>query len=193
MALTNGDALVRTFRQYEYVRYAWSGNSPDTGWDCSGAINWVCGFKYKLLIPGFGAGQYGPGSGHGPVVQDWIQWTGVTKGVFGPVKPAAGDLIAWGPNVHMGMAINGSRFVSAANPSAGTIEADIGSFFTWAPYVLRLLQVRTGASLPSLPGAPGPGRDDYSHKVHNSASNVRAASVDAMRFGIGMYHVRTGR
>lgn len=193
MAFTNGAALVNTFRQYEYVQYAWGGNSPDTGWDCSGAVNWVCGFKYKLLIPGFGAGQYGPGSRHGPVVQDWIQWTGVTKGVFGPVRPSPGDLIAWGPNVHMGMAIDQNRFVSAANPNAGTIEANIGGFFTWAPYVLRLLQVRTGASLPSIGTAPAPGRDDYSPTIIRTSQQLRGCATDTMRAAHAIGLIRIGR
>lgn len=50
-----------------------------------------------------------------------------------------------------------------------------------------------GAALGMVPPPPGPGRDDYSPTIHHSATQVRAAAVDAMRFGIGMYHVRTGR
>lgn len=154
MPAITGNDLVHTFRGYEYVPYLWGGSLPWTGWDCSGACNYVTGVIYHLAIPGYGPNGWGPFQGHGPVVADWIQWAGVTKGVFGPVTPAPGDLIAWGPNAHIGMAIDGTRFVSAANPTDGTIEADIGSFFNYAPYVLRILQVQIGATVPA--GVPIP-------------------------------------
>ena len=154
MATVTGDDLVHTENQYRWVAYVWAGSNPQTGWDCSGMQNWIIGGIYHLLIPGFGAGQFTTFSGHGPVVADWIQSSLVTKGVFGPVTPLPGDLVAWGPNAHMGMAISSTRFLSAANPLDGTIEADISGFFNFAPYVLRLLQVRTGATVPA--GVPLP-------------------------------------
>ena len=190
MAETTGTSLVNSFRQLEHVRYLWGGSDPISGWDCSGAVNWVCGFIYKLAIPGFGPGQFRVGSGHGPVVADWIQWSGVTRGSFGPVQPRAGDLIAWAPNVHMGMAINSTRFVSAANPNQGTIEADIGSFFNYAPFVLRLLQVRIGASLPSIPAAPGPGRDDYSPTIVGTSRHLGAAGQSAYKSAVAIRELR---
>ena len=188
MAVITGNMLVDKFRQYEYVRYTWGGASPDTGWDCSGACNYIIGWLFKLDIPGFGPGAWGPGAGHGPVVGDWIQWVGVTRGVFGPVVPAPGDLIAWGPNVHMGMAIDGTRFVSAANPNDGTIEANIGSFFTWAPFVLRLLQTRTGATTP--PGLPIPrlpaasSMTNWSGTISATAARANGAASNLSRFAL---------
>jgi cell wall-associated NlpC family hydrolase len=173
MPVITGNDLVFTFRHYENVPYKWGGSLPWTGWDCSGACNYVCGVIYHLAIPGYNAGGWGPFQGHGPVVADWISWIGVTRGVFGPVQPVPGDLIAWGPNVHMGMAIDATRFVSAANPSAGTIEADIGSFFNYAPYVLRLLQIRTGATVPQ--GVPLPQLPAAS-SMTSWAESVRAVS-----------------
>jgi cell wall-associated NlpC family hydrolase len=154
MPVVTGNDLVFTARKFEWVGYLWGGSNPNFGWDCSGYMNWIIGGIYHLAIPGFNAGAFGVNSGHGPVVADWIQWIGVTRGMFGPVTPLPGDLIAWGPNQHMGMAINGTRFVSAANPMQGTFEADIGSFFNWAPFVLRLLEIRTGATVPA--GVPIP-------------------------------------
>lgn len=148
MAPITGNDLVRTEEQYEWVAYLWGGSNPNTGWDCSGMQNWIIGGIYHLAIPGFAPGAFGVFSGHGPVVADWIQSSLVTRGTFGPVQPLPGDLIAWGPNQHMGMALNATRFVSAANPFRGTIEADIGSFFNYTPYVLRLLQVQIGATAP---------------------------------------------
>jgi cell wall-associated NlpC family hydrolase len=153
-ALPTGEQLVTTFRSYEYVPYEWGGYTPNTGWDCSGACNWITGAIYHLLIPGFLPGTFGYNSGHGPVVADWINFGGVTRGWFGAVQPLPGDLIAWGPNQHIGMAFSATRFVSAANPSAGTIEADIGSFFNYTPYVLRIRQVSLTGGTPI--GIPSP-------------------------------------
>lgn len=177
MATITGNMLADFMKSALGAPYVWGGSNPISGWDCSGAMNFDIGAHFHLAIPGFGPGQYNDTSGHGPVVGDWIQWVGVTKGVFGPVQPLPGDLIAWGPNVHMGMAVSNTRFISAANPSAGTIEADIGSFFTWAPFVLRLLQIRIGAQTVSTPNPPGPGRDDYSPTVRSTAQAIKSAGT----------------
>lgn len=175
MPVITGNDLVRTFQSYEYVPYLWGGWTPGTGWDCSGACNWIIGGIYHLALPGVGPYQFNQNYGHGPVVADWIQWVGVTRGDFPHVSPVPGDLIAWAPNSHMGMAINATRFVSAANPSQGTIEADIDGFFPFAPFVLRLIEVRVGASLPTIPNPPGPGADDYSPRISNTASQIAGA------------------
>lgn len=181
MPVITGNMLVDVFRQYEYVGYAWGGASPDTGWDCSGACNWIIGYKFHLAIPGFMPGTYGPGAGHGPVVADWIQWIGATRGGFPGVQPMPGDLIAWGPNAHMGMAINSQRFVSAANPSQGTIEADINGFFSYNPYVLRLLQIRIGATtpagLPLPPATPRGAMTDWSRAVQETAIHAARSAA----------------
>ena len=181
-----GNDLVNTFRSFEFVPYSWGGYTPNTGWDCSGACNWICGGIYHLAIPGFNPGSFGFNSGHGPVVADWIQWAGVTRGVFGPVIPAPGDLIAWGPNQHMGMAIDGTRMVSAENPTDGTKEADIGSFFSFAPFVLRLLQIRIGATVPagvptpSLPAASA--MTNWSGWISSAADRGNGAAANLSKF-----------
>lgn len=174
MAKITGADLVKTERLYEWVAYVWGGSNPQTGWDCSGMQNWIFGGIYHLAIPGFGPGQFGIFSGHGPVVADWIQWSGVTKGVWTEGRSAAGDIIAWGPNVHMGLAIDGKRFISAANPFSGTIEADIGSFFSYAPYVLGVLQVDIGATAPegTIGYTPPP-----ANSMHNWAGTIAASAV----------------
>lgn len=172
MSTVTGEDTVKTFQSFEWVAYLWGGASPGTGWDCSGAVNWIYGERYGLAIPGYGPGQWTSAQGHGPVVQDWIQWIGVARSAWAPGRSAAGDIVAWGPNVHMGIAINGTRFVSAANPTDGTIEADIGSFFPYAPYILRDLQIEIGAPLLSIPRPPGPGRDDYSPTILRTARHI---------------------
>jgi cell wall-associated NlpC family hydrolase len=190
MPNVTGNDLVTAFRGFEWVNYLWGGASPGTGWDCSGAINWVVGERFLLAIPGYSPGQWTSGQGHGPVVQDWAQWIGVTRGGFGQVTPEPGDLVAWLPNVHMGMAINGTRFVSAANPSLGTIEADIGSFFPFYPVVLRLLQIRTGAALATIPRPPGPGPDDYSPTIRRTAQQVASAGKSGYNAAVAIRNLR---
>lgn len=179
--LITGQMLIDKFLSFGDVPYAWGGASPVIGWDCSGACNNIAGYQFHLSIPGIDSGGFNPFFEHGPVVADWIQWSGVTRGNFPHTTPVPGDLIAWGPNVHMGMAINATQFRSAANPTDGTITADIDGFFNYAPYVLRLLQVRTGATLPDIPRPPGPGADDYSPTVRNTSSQINGAGLDAYR------------
>lgn len=179
--LITGSDLVNWLRSKEFVRYVWGGANPITGWDCSGCMNWVIGAQFHLAIPGYAPYGFNDMSGHGPVVQDWIDWIGVTRGVFPNVSPLPGDLIAWQPNVHIGMAFSPTQFVSAANPNQGTIEADIGSFFPWAPFVLRLVQIRAGATLPSIPAPPGPGNDDYSPRISRTAEQLAEAGRNAYR------------
>lgn len=186
--IPSGNQLVATFRSYEYVPYLWGGYTPNTGWDCSGACNWITGAIYHLLIPGFLPGTFGFNSGHGPVVADWINWGGVTRGMFGVVTPLPGDLIAWGPNQHMGMAFEANRFVSAANPSQGTIEADIDTFFNYTPYVLRLRQVSltggTTIGIPSPSPLPLNPLTSWAATIDAASARTNGAASNLSRFAL---------
>lgn len=186
MAVITGNDLVATERQYEWVAYVWGGSNPQTGWDCSGMQNWIFGGIYHLAIPGFNAHTFDTFSGHGPVVADWIQWIGVAKGMWAPGRSVAGDIIAWGPNQHMGLAIDGNRFVSAANPFQGTFEADIGSFFNYTPYILRNIQIQTGATAPlgtvgyTPPAAKS--MTNWAGTIGAAATHTRGAAANLSRF-----------
>lgn len=190
--IPSGNQLVATFRSFEWVSYVWGGSSPGTGWDCSGACNWVVAERWLLSIPGHVAGTWTSAQGHGPVVADWIAWGGVTLGMFGPVQPLPGDLIAWGPNQHMGMAIDNTRFVSAANPQQGTIEADIGTFFNWAPFVLRLRQVSlTGSTTLGIPQPtplPPDPMTNWAGSIRTAAGHGNSAAANLSRFASVIRH-----
>jgi|SRR5215469_7179827 len=153
--LASGSAIAKDAEQYVGRRYVWGGGSPVTGWDCSGFVNYVLCHDLKLNIPGFKGGTF-DGRSHGPNVAAWLAWSGVTRHAFtGPVtlpggptgtaggNPAAqpGDLVCWGPNEHMGIAISSSRMISAENPSLGTQESAIAGFFSALPVLLRLKEV----------------------------------------------------
>jgi cell wall-associated NlpC family hydrolase len=117
------------------VRYVWGGANPSHGWDCSGMVNWVCGHDLALAIPGLARGTQFDGSNHGPDVAQWIAWSGVAH-VAGPPQP--GDLVAWGPNGHIGVAVDASNMVSALNPAQGTQRTPIAVTHVGPPTYLRL-------------------------------------------------------
>lgn len=174
MAVKTGLELVTEFRRFEWVGYTWGGSSPGTGWDCSGACNWITGEWGLLDIPGHLRGTWTSAQGHGPVVADWINWSGVVREPWGPDNTVAGDLIAWGPNQHMGMAFDALNFVSAANPNQGTIEAPIGQFFNYEPWRLRLVDlIVSGGTTVGIPSpAPLP-----ANPMTNWAATIRAAAA----------------
>lgn len=117
MAVT-GDQIAADAVRYVGRPYVWG------GWDCSGMVSHVLSADLGLAIPGYAAGQFTGPPPHGPVVSDYIAWAGA-RTVTGP--PAPGDLVCFGPDVHIGIALSGTRMVSALNPSLGTQESAIGS------------------------------------------------------------------
>jgi hypothetical protein len=135
-----GKAIAAAIERYKgKVPYRWGKASP-RGWDCSGAPNYVVCHICKLSIPGSQGGTF-TGQEHGPNVADWLAWDGVR-----PVaEPAPGDLVCWGPNQHMGIAISATHMISAEDPKYGTAEAAIAGFFPWPPVVLRLRELEAYA------------------------------------------------
>lgn len=144
---TTGAAIANDALKYVGHPYRWGGANPQ-GWDCSGFVNWVCGHDLFLAIPGLPRGTQFDGQNHGPDVAQWLAWSGVAH-ITGP--PQAGDLVAWGPNFHMGIATSGTDLISALNPAQGTRVTPIAVTHTGVPTYLRLRA--TGGS-PSPGGSP---------------------------------------
>jgi cell wall-associated NlpC family hydrolase len=142
-----GKAIAADAQKYVgVVRYDWGGANPSTGWDCSGLVNYVLCHDMKLSIPGNLGGTF-TGDSHGPDVADYLKWDGAAK-VLGPIStPSPGDLVCWGPNQHMGIAINETELVSAEDPANGTKVGKIAGFFPFPPVILRIkeLQAYAGA------------------------------------------------
>jgi cell wall-associated NlpC family hydrolase len=130
------------------VRYVWGGANPKTGWDCSGLVNYVIGHDEGLDIPGVPAGQRFNGSSHGPDVAMWLAWPGVRH----VTQHQPGDLVAWGPNEHMGIVVSGSECVSALDPALGTQRTQISVTHAGVPTYLRL---RALAQAPKNVGSGG--------------------------------------
>lgn len=120
------------------------------GWDCSGFINHVLGQQLGLAIPGYKAGQYAGPPPHGPVVSDWL----TTDLCVTVPAPKPGDLCIWGPDSHIGMYVGGGDFISALNPSKGTLKLHLTQ--SDAPGVLSFRRVKAlGLSgiIPAMPRA----------------------------------------
>lgn len=114
----NGDAIAAAAESHIGHPYVWG------GWDCSSMVSHVLSVDLGLATPGAAAGQYQGPPPHGPVVSDYIAWNGA-RTIAGP--PAPGDLVCFGPDVHIGIAVSATRMVSALNPQLGTQETPIGS------------------------------------------------------------------
>ncbi len=142
-----GAQLAADARKYVgKVKYVWGGANPATGWDCSGLVNYVACHDVGLNIPGYKGGTF-TGKTHGPTVAGWLGWSGVE-----PVtSPAAGDLVVWGPDAHMGIALDSTRFVSAENQKYGTAIADIAGFGPVPPVFLRLRQATPASAKGGTP------------------------------------------
>ena len=104
---TNGAAIASDALMYVGSPYVWGGaagtvKGKDAGTDCSGFVNMVLGRDLGMAVPGYGAGQY-TGAEHGGTVADYIAWGGATTLGKGE-SPTAGDLVCYGPDVHIGIA-----------------------------------------------------------------------------------------
>jgi hypothetical protein len=125
---TTGAAIASDAIAYLGSPYVWGGApgtriGTDAGTDCSGFVNMVLGRDLGMAVPGYGAGQY-TGAEHGGTVADYIAWGGATTLGKGET-PVAGDLVCYGPDVHIGIATSAADFCSALNPSLGTLVTDI--------------------------------------------------------------------
>ena len=102
--------ILAAAQQYIGKPYKWASSNPYDGFDCSGLVNWVIGHDLRMLIPGQKAGgAVFDGKSHGPIVGQWC-----TTSLCTTVSvPAAGDLVIWGPNTHMGIYAGGGKMVDA--------------------------------------------------------------------------------
>lgn len=113
-----GDEIAAAAERHIGHPYVWG------GWDCSAMVSHVLSVDLGLATPDYGPGQYTGPPPHGPVVSDYIKWRGA-RTIAGP--PAPGDLVCFGPDVHIGIAVSATRMVSALNPQLGTQETPITS------------------------------------------------------------------
>jgi cell wall-associated NlpC family hydrolase len=131
-----GQMIADAALKYNGAGYVWGG-APSKGagnWDCSSFVNWVIGHDLRLSIPQ--DSRY-DGTSHGPDVAAWILWSGVKHITGGAARP--GDLLAWGPDEHIGIAISGTHMISAENAQRGTRTDQFSGFAAGhRPLILRL-------------------------------------------------------
>lgn len=139
--------LVRTAYDWLGWPYAWGGAVGTDGQgatDCSGMCNNWYGRIWKLGIPGFPPGAY-TGAEHGPSTIGWLDWVGAGVNVVNRDEAQGADIACW--NTHMGMCVDNQEFISAANPSQGTIKAPIDGFIPGETlFILRLTSLAPGGS-----------------------------------------------
>jgi cell wall-associated NlpC family hydrolase len=130
------------------INYTWGGGHPPNV-DCSGLCNWIYGHDLKLDIPEMPRGQVFDGSSHGPDVASWLAWSGVQH--VSSHQP--GDIVAWGPNEHMGVVVSSTECVSALDPALGCKKLPIAETHTGVPTFLRLRAIARSAG--ARGGTPG--------------------------------------
>jgi NlpC/P60 family protein len=153
-----GATLAAIARKYIGEGYVYGGSASSPGdWDCSSFVSF-CLHEAGLSLPGGKWGGPGmPPSVHGPVVVDYVNWSGVTA----VSSPQAGDLCCWvglGGDGHIGIAVSGTQMVSALNPQVGVAQTPIlGAGPSGSPLVYRRLNgVAAGQALVT-PGSGGSG------------------------------------
>lgn len=117
-----GSALADAGLRYVGKPYHWAGGNPNTGADCSGLVNYAACHDQRLPIPGYRGGTF-TGATHGPGTITWLAWA---PGHMQRVKSGAvvaGDLVIW--QSHMGIAISGTRYVSAFDTAEGVVVHNI--------------------------------------------------------------------
>lgn len=105
-------------RYVHVVPYTWGGANPQTGWDCSGAVNYCANLDVGLPIPGY-APSSRPVDVHGPPTLQWMAWAPLHMQSLTAAEVAPGDICLW--QTHMGVATSNTQYVSAYDTAEGTV------------------------------------------------------------------------
>ena len=110
--------IVGLAMKYQGAAYVFGGNSPATGFDCSGFVQWVYG-QFGIALPRTSFGQWNVGthvSEEALQPGDLVFFT--TEGVFAN---------------HVGIYLGNGEFISAATPSQGVVVQSLStSYFAQA-------------------------------------------------------------
>jgi cell wall-associated NlpC family hydrolase len=176
-----GALIARIARRYIGAGYVYGGNASTVGvWDCSSFVSYVL-HQAGLSLPGGKWGDPGfPPNSHGPVVMSYVQWAGATT----VGMPQAGDLCCYageGANGHIGIAVSGTRMVSALNPADGTLETDIFPPGAGQPLIYRRVNGLAGGVV-----AVASGQTTASHPPVVVAVVVAVMYLGAAALGLGL-------
>ena len=121
------------------VPYRWGGNTPESGFDCSGLVQYVVARAASVKLPRTTADM----SRYGESVR--------------PEEIAAGDLVFFNtdgqPHSHVGIYVGKLRFVDAPS-SGGTVRLDSLNNPYWASHFDGIRRVVMATRTPPSPGFP---------------------------------------
>lgn len=161
MASVSGTAIAAAALKHKGAGYVYGGRADRPGdWDCSSFVSYVLGHDLGLSLPGGSwAGPGEPPGSHGPIVSDYRTWAFSAE----VAHPQAGDLVIFGPNSHIGIAVSSSQMISALNPELGTVKTAISTDIAPGDLTFRRL-----TSVQAVPTAV------------QSAASMNAATIFAM-------------
>ena len=110
-----GEQIAATALEYVGCRYTWGGMSPETGFDCSGFVNYIYklyGYSMERVAQNI---YYSSGS--------FVNWE--------DLQPGDVLCFGYGPNSvgHVGLYIGNGQMVHASTYITGVIVSDIGSSY----------------------------------------------------------------
>ena len=121
------------------IPYRWGGNTPDSGFDCSGLVHYVLARAADVNLPRTTAGM----SGRGESIE--------------PDEIAAGDLVFFNttgrPHSHVGIYVGKLRFVNAPS-TGGTVRLDYLTNPYWAKHFDGIRRVAPARRAPTPFDAP---------------------------------------
>ena len=103
--------IAASLDRYIGVPYRWGGESPSTGWDCSGAVTWVLHRDVGLQLP----------SNTHTTAAQFLVWSGART--IPRSRCSAGDLVCWAS--HIGIAVSRDRMWEAPGQGKRTRYANI--------------------------------------------------------------------
>jgi cell wall-associated NlpC family hydrolase len=144
VAAPTGSDIATEALKFKGTPYTWGGYLPNTGWDCSGFVNYILGHEFGMTLPG---GFHYSGRAHGPVAAMYKVWSKAAT----VSQPSPGDLCCW--VTHVGIAVNSKQMVSAYDTQLGTAITGF-SGPPGEPLSFRAINT-VGASSPGSSGLPG--------------------------------------
>ncbi|CAG9196269.1 Hydrolase Nlp/P60 [Paraburkholderia tropica] len=156
------------------IPYRWGGNTPDSGFDCSGLVKYVFARAASVDLPRTTADM----SQRGESIE--------------PDEIAAGDLVFFNttgrPHSHVGIYVGNLRFVNAPS-TGGTVRLDYLTNPYWAKHFDGIRRMAPPKRAPSTPfdtptyeaAAPAPVTPTASVAIAAPAARVSAAAADQRR------------
>ncbi|WP_176079292.1 C40 family peptidase [Paraburkholderia tropica] len=156
------------------IPYRWGGNTPDSGFDCSGLVKYVFARAASVDLPRTTADM----SQRGESIE--------------PDEIAAGDLVFFNttgrPHSHVGIYVGNLRFVNAPS-TGGTVRLDYLTNPYWSKHFDGIRRMAPPKRAPSTPfdtptyeaATPAPVAPGANVAVAAPAARVSAAAVDQRR------------